>query len=238
MKICTLVIIGLLAVTLTASAGQGGATRFEITSLKTLRPTLVNLVSALQKKDAAGAKSAMEAYDSIWNGVEVYVNTRDMEAYNDLEHKYQAELTDALNKPNADTAALMPEAQAMLKRYDEVIAKFEKAPALNRLFDDVARLRLERSHLREVTPALKAGNLAKARASFGAFNDNWDNIEDLVKDRSVQAYTGIEKGMIAIEKALAPAKPDVDQVITMVADVMMQYNTIVAQVTKEAREAK
>jgi hypothetical protein len=44
--------------------------------------------------------------------------------------------------------------------------------------------------------------------------------------------------MIAIETALAAAKPDVDQVITMVGDVMMQYNTIVAQVTKEARDAK
>ena len=44
--------------------------------------------------------------------------------------------------------------------------------------------------------------------------------------------------MISIEKALTPAKPDADQLITMVADVMTQYNTIVTQVTKEARDAK
>jgi hypothetical protein len=44
--------------------------------------------------------------------------------------------------------------------------------------------------------------------------------------------------MISIENALAAAKPDVDALITQVADVMMQYNTIVAQVTKEAKDAK
>ena len=59
-----------------------------------------------------------------------------------------------------------------------------------------------------------------------------------MKDRSLDAYNGIEGGMIAIENALMPAKPDVDQVLTLVTGVMDQYNTIVAQVTKEARSAK
>ncbi|MDO8534439.1 MAG: hypothetical protein Q7S17_06820 [Xanthobacteraceae bacterium] len=239
MKIASLVILGMLAVPFYGYAGQAaGAARFEVTSLKTLRPTLVNTVAALQKKDAAGAKAAMDAYDSIWNGVEVYILTRSMEAYNDLEHNYQAKLTEGLNAATPDTAALLPEAQAMLKKYDETIAMVEKAAPLNRLYDDVARLRLERAHLREVTPALKAGNIAKAKKPFEAFNDNWDNIEDLVKVRSISAYTGIEKGMISIENALAKPKPEVDPLITQVADVMMQYNTIVAQVTKEAKDAK
>ncbi len=239
MKITSLIILGLCALPVAGYAGQAaGAARFEVTSLKTLRPPLVNTVAALQKKDAAGAKAAMEAYDSIWNGVEVYILTRSMEAYNDLEHNYQAKLTEGLNAATPNTAALLPEAQAMLKKYDETIALVEKAPPLNRLYDDVARLRLERAHLREVTPALKTGNIAKAKKSFEAFNDNWDNIEDLVKVRSISAYTGIEKGMISIENALAKPKPEVDPLITQVADVMMQYNTIVAQVTKEAKEAK
>ena len=150
----------------------------------------------------------------------------------------QAKLTEGLNAPMPDTAAMLAEAQAMLKKYDEMLATFAKAPPLNRLFDDVARLRLERAHLREVTPALKAGNIAKAKASFAAFNDNWDNIESLVKERSINAYTGIEKGMISIENALDKPKPEVDGIISQVADVMMQYNTIVTQITKEAREAK
>jgi hypothetical protein len=238
MNVTLLVLFAILTAPLSAFAGQAsGAARFEVTSLKVLRQPLIDTVAALQKKDAAGAKAAMEAYDSIWNGVEVYISTRSMDAYNELEHNYQAKLTEGLTAAAPDTAALLPQAQAMLKKYDETMATIEKAPPLNRLYDDVARLRLERAHLREVTPALKAGNLAKARTSFEAFNDNWDNIEDLVKVRSIAAYTGIEKGMISIESALAGANPDVDGLITQVADVMTQYNTIVTQVTKEARDA-
>ncbi len=239
MKTTMLIALGLLSLPVAGYAGQAkGADRFEITSLKSARPPLVAAVAALQKKDAAGAKAAMEAYDSVWNGVEVYVNVRSMDFYNDIEHNHQAKLTEGLNAAAPDTAAMLAEAQAMLMKYDEMLATFAKAPPLNRLYDDVARLRLERAHLREVTPALKAGNIAKAKKSFAAFNDNWDNIEDLVKTRSITAYTGIEKGMISIETALAKPKPDVDPLITQVADVMMQYNTIVAQVTKEAKEAK
>ena len=92
--------------------------------------------------------------------------------------------------------------------------------------------------MREVTPALKAGKLAKAKASFTAFDDNWDSIEDLIKERSMDAYVAIESGMIDVEKALTPAAPNVDSVVTLVAAIMDKYNQIVAQITKEARSAK
>jgi hypothetical protein len=118
------------------------------------------------------------------------------------------------------------------------VAAIEKAPPLNRLFDDVAWLRIVRAHLREVTPVLKAGKIAKAHASFQAFDDNWDSIEDLVKERSSDAYVAIESGMIEIEKALMPAQPNADALITLVAGIMDRYNQIVAQITNEARSAK
>jgi hypothetical protein len=219
-----------------ARAG-GGAARFEVTSLRAVRPILVKTIADLEKKDVAAAKTDMENYDSAWNGVEVYVSTRSMDLYNEIEHHYQTAVTDALNKPNPDTAAILADAKAMLAKYDEMLAFVEKAAPLNRLYDDVARLRIERAHLREVTPALKAGNLAKARKSFAAFDDNWDNIEDLVKERSRESYDTIEKGMVTIERQLMPAKPDVDQVSATVTSVMTEYNKIVAQVTKEARDA-
>ena len=81
---------------------------------------------------------------------------------------------------------------------------------------------------------MKSGNFAKARDSFKAFDDKWDSIEDLVKARSRDAYDAIEKGMVDIERALMPAKPDADQVTTLVSGVMDKYNSIVAQVAKEA----
>ena len=221
-----------------AQARGGGAARFEVTSLRAVRPILVKTVADLEKKDAAAAKADMENYDSAWNGVEVYVSTRSMDLYNEIEHHYQTAVTDALNKPNPDTAAILMDAKAMLAKYDEMLALVEKSAPLNRLYDEVARLRIERAHLREVTPALKAGDVAKARKSFEAFDDNWDNIEDLVKERSRESYDAIEKGMVTIERELMPAKPDADAAIATVAEVMGEYNKIVNQITREARDAK
>src|SRR5437773_1910690 len=220
------------------AARGGGAARFEVTSLRAVRPILVKTIADLEKKDAAAAKADMENYDSAWNGVEVYVSTRSMDLYNEIEHHYQTAVTDALNKPNPDTAAILADAKAMLAKYDEMLALVEKSAPLNRLYDDVARLRIERAHLREVTPALKAGNIAKARKSFTAFDDNWDNIEDLVKARSRESYDTIEKGMVTIERQLMPAKPDTDAAIATVTEVMTEYNKIVNQITKDARDAK
>jgi len=219
-----------------AKAGAGAA-RFEVTSLRAVRPILAKAVADLEKKDVAAAKRDMEDYDNAWNGVEVYVNTRSKEMYDDIEHNWQTKVTEAVNKPNADAAAILPDAKSMLAKYDEMLAMVEKAAPLNPLYDDVARLRIERSHLREVTPALKAGDMARAKKAFGAFNDNWDNIEDLVKARSRESYDAIEKGMVTIERQLMPAKPDVDQINASVAAVMMEYNKVVAQVAMEARNA-
>src|SRR5260370_21353594 len=99
-----------------------------------------------------------------------------------------------------------------------------KAPPISPLYDEVTRLRVVRAHLREVPPALKAGNFAKARKSFQAFDDTWDSIEDLVKARSADAYVAIEKGMIDIEKALEPTPPHVAKVTACVNEVMRLYN--------------
>ena len=240
MRLLTLA-VAVLSMPLAGYAGQakaaGGAARFEVTSLRSVRPILVKAIADLTKKDAAAAKADMENYDSAWNGVEVYVSTRSMDMYNDIEHNWQTKVTEAVNKPNPDTTAILADAKSMLAAYDAMLAMVEKAAPLNAKFDDVARLRIERSHLREVTPALKAGDFAKARKSFSAFDDNWDNIEDMVKERSRESYDTIEKGMVTIERQLMPAKPDVDQANATVTAVMTEYNKIVAQVTKEARDA-
>ena len=212
-----------------------GAERFEVTSIKAVRPTLVKTIDALKKKDLPGAKAAFEEYDSAWNGIEVYINTRSRPTYDELERNLQAKITEGLNAPNPDVATLTSQAESMLAKYDEAIRMVEQAMPLNPLFDDVARLRIVRASLREVNPALKAGNVAKARKSFSTFDEKWDSIEDLVKVRSREAYDAIEKGMIDIERALMPAMPNVDQVSSLVSAVMDKYNVIVAEITREAR---
>jgi tetratricopeptide (TPR) repeat protein len=230
-----LAIVGAAREAPAVEAGAAGGERFEISSIKAVRPTLVNTVAALQQRDAARAKAAFDAYDSAWNGIEVYINVRSKSLYDDLEHNYQARIAKALDDPNPDTAAVLTDAQAMLARYDEAIGLVAKAAPLNPLFDDVARLRIVRAHLREVLPALKAGNVAKARKSFMDFDDTWDSIEDLVKARSADAYVAIEKGMIEIEQALMPDKPDAARVTALVNDVLARYNAALAEVVKEAR---
>ena len=217
-----------------AEAAKSGE-RFEVTSVSAVRPTLVDTVAALQRRDVAGAKAAFEAYDSLWNGIEVYINTRSRPMYEALELVLQAKINKALDAPIPDMAALLTDAQAMLAKYDEAIDMVAKAPPLNPLYDDVARLRIVRAHLREVVPALKAGNFAKARKSFAAFDSTWDSIEDMIKARSADDYVAIEKGMIEIEQALMPEKPDVAQVTALVNGVMAKYNAGLAEVVKEAR---
>jgi hypothetical protein len=125
----------------------------------------------------------------------------------------------------------------MLAKFDELVAMVEKAAPLNPLYDEVARLRIVRAHLREVPPALKAGNFAKARKSFKNFDENWDSIEDLIKARSADAYVAIEKGMIEIEDALMPEKPDVTKATALVNDVMTRYNAVLGEIAKDARAA-
>ena len=241
MKLASVLCVGFIAIgTNVASAGQApaartGGERFEVSSIKAVRPTLVNTVAALKKGDIAGAKAAFDAYDSGWNGIEVYINTRSKELYNELELHLQADITKALNSPGPNTSAILTDAQALLAKFDQAVSMIEKAAPLNPLYDDVARLRIVRAHLREVSPALKAGDVAKARKSFAAFDDKWDSIEDLVKARSQDAYTAIEKGMIDIERALMPDKPDVAQASALVSGVMDKYNAIVTEITREAR---
>jgi tetratricopeptide (TPR) repeat protein len=200
-----------------------------------VRPTLVDTIAALQRRDIAGAKTAFEAYDSLWNGIETYVNTRSKDMYDTLEHVLQARIEKALNAPNPDVSSLLADAQMMLVKYDEAIDMVAKGAPLNPLYDDIARLRMVRAHLREVVPALKAGNFDKARKSFAAFDASWDSIEDMVKARSADDYVAIEKGMIEIEKALMPEKPDVAAATALVNGVMAKYNVTVTELIKEAR---
>jgi hypothetical protein len=210
--------------------------RFEITSLKAVRPSLVATIAALQQRDIPRAKAAFDSYDSGWNGIEVYVNVRSKEAYRVLELELQAKIAKALEASSPNIPAVLSDVEAMLTKFDDVVSAFEKAAPLNPIYDDIARLRIVRAHLREVAPALKAGNITKARKSFETFEDEWFNIEDFVRGRSLDAYVVIETGMVDIDGALlTPDKPDIAAVSALVSNVMTQYSSIIAELQKEAR---
>jgi high-affinity iron transporter len=213
--------------------------RFEVSAVKAVRPLLVDTIAAIQQGNVARAKEAFDAYDSAWNGIEVYINVRSRALYQLLELELQARISKGLDAPQPDISALLADAQMMLAKYDDAIEVVTRAPPLNPIYDELARLRIVRAHLREVNPALKAGNIAKARKSFEAFNDQWFDIEDFVRAQSLDAYVAIERGMLAVEDALLMTeRPAVDQVITLVTAVMTPYNAIVAEVQRQARAAR
>ena len=58
-----------------------------------------------------------------------------------------------------------------------------------------------------------------------------------MKERSRESYDTIEKGMVTIERQLMPAKPDADMVNATITAIITEYNKIVQQITKEARDA-
>ena len=221
-------------------AGQAPAAdeRFEVSSIKAVRVTLADTATALQQGNIAKAKEAFDNYDSAWNGIEVYIDTRSKPMYDKIELDLQARINKEMGQPMPDLAKLRADIQEMIGKYDEAIAMAASGAPLSPLYDDVARLRMERSHLREVNPALKAGNIAKARKSYEAFDAGWDSIEDLIKARSADAYVAVEKGMIQIEEALMPEKPDAAQVTALVTTVNTAYNSALAMLMKEAKAAK
>src|SRR5678815_1841759 len=127
-KLTQLMSIGMLAIAGLGYAGSvAAADRFEVASIKAVRPTLVNTAAALKKGDAKGAKAAFETYDSGWNGIEVYINVRSKDMYNELERNLQAKIAKALEEPSPNAAAILPDVETMLKKYDEAIAMVEKA---------------------------------------------------------------------------------------------------------------
>lgn len=226
------------AATIGLAAQAAAADSFEVTSIKAVKPTLIATADAAKKGDVPKAKEAFEDYDAAWNGIEVYINTRSKPMYDKIELDLQDRINKELAAPKPDLTKISADLQEMIGKYDEAIAMVSSGQPLNPLYDDVAKLRMERSNLRLVTPALKAGNLARARKAYEAFDAGWDPIEDLVKARSEDAYVAIEKGMIQIEQALMPEKPDVAQVTSLVQGVMTQYNNALAMVVKEARGQK
>src|SRR5215831_17065436 len=222
-----------------AAQSNSAAERFEVAAVKAARPFLVDTLTAIQQGNVARAKETFEAYDSAWNGIEVYINVRSRTLYQVLELELQAKISKALDTPRPDMASLLSDAQTMLAKYDEAIDVVTKAAPLNPLYDELARLRIVRANLREVNPAMKAGNIAKARKSFEVFNDQWFNIEDFVRAQSLDAYVAIERGMLAVEDALLMSeKPDVEQVMALVTAVMTPYNAIVGEVQRQARAAR
>ena len=134
-KISGLIALGfIVSMTAVGYAGQaaspaGKADRFETTSIKAVRPTLATTLAALQKNDIKAARAAFEAYDSAWNGVEVYINTRSTYLYAALDQVLQAQIKEGMKATTPAFTTLRPHHQATIAKYDEAISLVEKGHA-------------------------------------------------------------------------------------------------------------
>src|SRR5260370_29573057 len=85
--------------------------RFEVSSIKAVKPILLATADAVKKGDIARAKEAFEDYDSAWNGIEVYINTRSKPMYDKIELDLQPRINKELDAPTPDRAKISADLQ-------------------------------------------------------------------------------------------------------------------------------
>jgi high-affinity iron transporter len=198
------------------------------------RKDLETAVAAVQKNDIAAARAAMEKYNADWNGVEVYVNFRSRDLYGEIETHYEADITTALNEPNADAKQILPMLTAMIARYDEAIRMSDTGQPLSPLFDDLATLRTARAPLRTVSPALKAGDSAKAAAGYREFKSRWPAAQALLASKAPDALQPTVDALAQADAAMAQPNAESAQRIDTLLE---KFNAGVNTVNTAARDA-
>ena len=207
----------------------------EVTLVKAVRPTLVATLDALRKNDLAAARAAFASYDAAWNGIEVYVNFRSRELYAALENDFEAKIQAALDVPQPDAAQIAPLVEEMIAKYDEAIALVRNGPAISPLFDDVATIRIVRSSLRTVSPALKANDIARALSQYGTFQRGYPEALPLLKLRASEIAQEVESAKAKVAAAFAQGRPAA--AATLVDALVERYNAGLALVNAAARNA-
>ena len=214
----------------------------EIQNLNSVRPLLVNTIAALNKGDVAGAIDFFDHanpndYNTVWHGMETYVNFRAPLLYGELETVHQAKLTALMSDPKAKTSDMVKEAGIMLALWDAIVAQDKLSPPISPAFDDLAQIRLVKAQtLTIVTSALKANDTAKAKQLYTQFSNRWPEVEDFIKERSPsEVYPSIEGAMATTLTAYQKTTPDVAEMTALTADLLAKYNKGQALVNAAAR---
>ncbi len=207
----------------------------EVALVSAVRPTLVTTQDLVKKGDIAGAQAAFIGYNAAWNGVEVYTNYRSRALYAELETELEANVQAALAAPQPSAATLVPLLDQMIAKYDEVIRLSAEGPAISPLFDDVAAIRMTRASLRQVSPALKSGNVATANAQYAIFQKDWPNAEPLLH-RSTDAFAEISAAKNSSDAAFKAERPAAE-LATLVDALSERYNYGLGLVNVAARNA-
>ncbi|MEO8229428.1 MAG: hypothetical protein ABI628_06665 [Chloroflexota bacterium] len=208
----------------------------EVEVVSAAAPKLDALTAALKSGNLAASHDALEAYDQVWNGVEVYVNVRSKAAYDELEGHLQHAIEEGLAAAAPDFAGLAVLSEQLEKEYDKTIAMVTAGPALSPLFDDVTRLRMIRSDLRIVNAALGANNVAKAKAHWTTFKSGLGTATDLIKVRSAGTVTELAQAVAAADAAFSGGAT-AEALTPLAAAVTSRYNFGVGLWNAAARNA-
>jgi hypothetical protein len=211
--------------------------RTEATLVARPRGRLEETLSALQQGDLTAARAAFAAYDQEWNGIEVYVNFRSRELYGEIESDYEADIERALEQPAPDLGQLIAQLQAMLAKYDEAIVLSDTGPPISPVFDDVARIRIARAPLRTVPDALKAADVARARALFGEFQARWPEVRPLFDQRSADTSREVDAALGDVDRALMAPSTDPTEAAGRVNYLLDRFNFGLNLVNAAARNA-
>jgi hypothetical protein len=220
----------------TATPATAQASAKEVAAVSSVRPTIDTLVAALQKKDLAASQTAYADYDATWNGIEVYVNVRDVKLYTTLEHDLQDPIGEALEKPSPDFDALVPTAQKLGTSFDQAIANSKAGPPLSPLFDDVTALRVVRADLRRTSSDIDAGDIDAAEQHFSTFAAAYPTVRPLVTARSGTADGQITAAITAARQKFADGAGEVEM-DPLVSTVTARYNYAVSLLNVAARNA-
>jgi high-affinity iron transporter len=196
------------------------------------RTRLEELAAALQRNDLAGARAALDAYDSEWNGIEVYVNFRSRELYGEIESHYESDIGAALQSPQPEPKQILSMVQAMVVQYDEAIKLSDSGSPLSPLFDDLATVRTARAPLREVGPALRTGDSARAAARFAEFKRRWPSAKPLL---SSEAVPGITQALETADAAMSADTIDPEVAGPAVDSLLASYNDALNLLNAAAR---
>jgi hypothetical protein len=200
------------------------------------RRRLEETLAALQTGDRSAARAAFTAFDGDWNGIEVYVNFRSRDLYGEIESHYEADIEKGLE--DGDPAAqLVPQLQAMIAKYDEAIRLSDTGTPLSPLFDDVATVRITRAPLRNVGPAVKAGDLAAAASQFASFKAAWPDARALLAARAGDTQAEIDGALSAADRAMAASPINAAEAGPAVERLFERYNFGLSLLNAAARNA-
>jgi high-affinity iron transporter len=190
--------------------------------------------SAVANNNLPAARAAMEAYDAHWNGIEVYVNFRSRDLYGELESHWQTDITRELADPSQTQSQVLPMLQAMIGKYDEAIRLSDTGAPLSPLFDDLATLRTVRAPLRTVSPALKAGDMARASAAYAEFKARYPLATPTISARAADTIPQINDALVQADNAMRTPTPDS---VASIDELTNAYNVAVNTLNTAVRDA-